>query len=141
MQTRSPVPGGTGNRAGARDDAARRSYARPTTDNQALGAYFNKLKLLGYTAERHGFMVGFAKANVGGLVIDRITVFAKDGRKWCQLPAEPIRNAAGEYLHDDTGKKRYASRLSWENRDLQQCWSDALITLIENRYGPIGGAP
>jgi hypothetical protein len=147
MQTTSPAPeGSSGGRAGsrgnvrAREDAAERfPYPRPDAQKQAVAAYFNDLRLLEYTPEAHGFMAGFAKANVSGLIIDRITVFAKDGRRWCQLPAEPVRNAAGEYLYDSSGKKRYMSRLSWADRDLQQRWSDALIALIDDRHGPIGG--
>jgi hypothetical protein len=145
--TRSPLPEGlSGSRAGSwgnvrtREDAAERyPYNRPNDRNQAVAAYLNDLKLLEYTAEAHGFMAGFAKANLSGLIIDRITVFTKDGRKWCQLPAEPIRNAAGAYLDDSSGKKRYTSRLSWADRDLQQLWSDTLIELIQRKYGPIGG--
>lgn len=100
-----------------------------------------RLRLLGYEAINKGALLGRAKVRLPcRLEISDIGVFEKDGRRWVQMPAEIVRDRDGQPLKDDRGKIRYRSALRWETRDLQDGFSEALITLIEAEHGPLGGA-
>jgi hypothetical protein len=97
------------------------------------------MQLLGWESFRKGALIGRAKVRLPSqLEIIDIGIFGRDGRRWAQLPAEPIRDVDGQVLKDERGKTRYRSALRWASRDLQERFSEALIHLVEVEHGPIG---
>jgi len=100
-----------------------------------------RMKLEGWKrSDKGGSLIG--RANVllpSGLQICDVAVFAKDGRRWAQLPSEAMRDAAGMVMRDDHGKIRYRSALRWSSRQLQDGFSAALVALIEAEHGALDG--
>jgi len=83
---------------------------------------------------KKGFLVGRARVVLpNGLDIDDIGVFAKEGRIWAQLPAQPLRDADGKVALDDRGKARYVSPIRWATKSLQDDFSIALVALIREQ--------
>jgi hypothetical protein len=100
------------------------------------------LRLIEWKPLDAGALIGRATVEVGGLVISDIGIFQKDGARWSQMPAEPMRDRDGQVLKDERGKVRYHSALKWKSRDLQERFSAALISAIEDRHGALmGGRP
>jgi hypothetical protein len=115
---------------------AGRQYVPDNTDR--LGLQLREFRAIANA----GALIGRATAEfTGGLVISDIGVFAKDGRLWAQLPAEPQRDRDGQILKDDRGKAKYRSALRWRDRGLQDQFSHQLIEAIERQYGPLEGEP
>lgn len=98
-----------------------------------------QLRLIDWKSGGSGALIGRATVEVGGLVITDIGIFTKDGARWAQLPAELVRDRAGQAIKDGRGKPRYRSPLKWKTHELQQRFSAALIAAIEVRYGALGG--
>lgn len=97
-----------------------------------------RMRLLDWQRIDKGALIGRAAVRLpSGLEISDIGIFAKDGRRWAQLPAEMMRDRDGQPLKDERGKARYRSPLKWQSRDLQERFSAALIELIESEYGPL----
>jgi|HubBroStandDraft_4_1064222.scaffolds.fasta_scaffold10181_3 hypothetical protein len=95
-----------------------------------------RMQLLEWRRIDKGALIGRASVLLpNGLQIADVGIFAKDGRSWAQLPAEPMRDAAGQMLKDDKGKVRYRSALRWSTKDLQDGFSSALVGLIEAEHG------
>jgi hypothetical protein len=100
------------------------------------------MRLLGWEPINRGALLGRAKVRLPcQLEIGDIGLFMKDGRRWAQLPAEPVRDADGQVLKDERGKPRYRSPMRWASRELQERFSAALIALVEAAHGPLGGSP
>jgi hypothetical protein len=95
-----------------------------------------KSVLLNWTPIGAGYLVGKATARLPiGLEIADIGVFQKDGRRWAQLPSEPLRDyATGQPLKDDRGKPKYRSSIKWQTRELQERFSAVILALIEAAY-------
>jgi hypothetical protein len=94
---------------------------------------------LGWEPVNKGALIGRARVRLANqLEIADISVFEKDGRRWAQLPAEIMRDAAGQPLKNERGKSRYRSPLKWATWQLQEEFSQVLIDAIEARHGAIG---
>jgi hypothetical protein len=94
------------------------------------------MRLLSWEPVNKGALIGRARVRLPNqLEISDIGVFEKDGRRWAQLPAEIMRDAAGQPLKDERGKPRYRSPLRWATNDLQARFSVALIEMIEAQQG------
>ena len=90
-----------------------------------------KMRLLEWNQIGKGSLVGRAKVILpNGLEIADIGIFSKDGRVWCQLPAQQVRGADGRPITDDRGKPRYVSSIKWSTRELRDGFSEALIALV-----------
>jgi hypothetical protein len=100
------------------------------------------MRLLDWEPIHKGALLGRAKVRLPiQLEISDIGLFAKDGRRWAQMPSEVMRDATGQVLTDERGKPRYRSPIKWASRGLQERFSAALIALVEAAHGPIGGGP
>ena len=66
--------------------------------------------------ENAGALIGRAKVLLPiGLEISDVGVFAKDGKRWAQLPTARMRDADGKPITGPDGKARYVSCLKWSN--------------------------
>ena len=93
------------------------------------------MQLLAWTGIGKGALVGRAKVRLpSGLEIADIAIFAKDGRSWAQLPAQVVRDADGRPLTDERGKVRYVSSIKWSTWELQEAFSNALVTLVRIQH-------
>jgi hypothetical protein len=100
------------------------------------------MRLLEWKQIDKGFLVGRAKVILpNGLEISDIGIFSKDGRVWSQMPAQQMRDAAGRPITDDRGKVCYVSSIKWSTRELQDGFSEALISLIGDPGSIPGGGP
>src|SRR4051794_18520711 len=100
------------------------------------------LRLVDWKPLVSGALLGRAAVEINGLIIADIGVFAHNGSRWTQLPAEPQRDLDGQLVRDDRGKVKYRRRLTWQSRSLQEWFREAVIAAIEAAHGPIGdGAP
>ena len=98
------------------------------------------MALLSWEAINKGALIGRAKIRLPNqLEIGDIGIFEKDGHRWAQLPAEMLRDAAGQPIKDERGKPRYRSPLRWATRPLQEAFSAALIELVEAQHGALDG--
>ena len=97
------------------------------------------LRLLDWKPLSTGALLGRATVEIDGLIISDIGLFQRDGARWTQMPAEPMRDRDGRIIKDDRGKVRYRSPLKWKNRDLQERFSATLIAEIEAEYSLPGG--
>jgi len=94
-----------------------------------------RMQLLAWTGIGKGALVGRAKVRLpSGLEIADIAIFAKDGRSWVQLPAQVVRDADGRPLTDERGKVRYVSPIKWSTWELQEAFSNALVTLVRIQH-------
>jgi hypothetical protein len=91
-------------------------------------------------AKPGGALLGRAKIRLPiGLEIDGIGLFGRGIRVWASMPAEIVRDDAGQPLRDPiTGKTKHRSNLRWSTRELQDGWSNAVVTAIEAKHGPLG---
>jgi hypothetical protein len=80
-----------------------------------------------------GALLGRATIRLpGGLIVSDIGIFERaDGARWAQMPSEPMRDRDGQPIHDDRGRIKYRSAIKWENRELQDAWSAALLALVD----------
>lgn len=77
---------------------------------------------------------GFATVLIApGLVIKDIAVHTKNNRSWAQLPSKPLI-ADGLVKKDDAGKPVYVPILEWENRDLSERFSAAVVKAVEAKH-------
>jgi len=91
-------------------------------------------------ATKPGMFLGRVKISLpNGLEIAEIGIFGRDGRRWCQFPGEVMRDRDDRPMLDQRGKKRYRNLIKWASSDVQNAWSDALVRLVEDEHGPIGG--
>ena len=135
-------PGARAGAAGAGDRIAERQWGSDSTAANAAPAGRLDLTLRDWRAiTGAGALLGRAEAEFEGLVISDIAVFAKDGRRWAQLPAEPQRDRDGQLVRDDRGRTKYRSPLKWRSRELQDAFSATLIAAIERTHGKLGGGP
>ena len=121
-----------------------------TADDLRLGNAFlhpeprPRLRLLEWGRVGRGALVGRARIWLPpGLEVSDVAVFEKDGRRWAQFPAGPMRDRDGHPLTDANGRIRYRSSIRWENRQLQERFSAALVQLIQQGHPEAfdGGAP
>jgi hypothetical protein len=98
-----------------------------------------RMRLLDWKPLSAGALLGRASVELNGLVISDVGIFAKDGARWSQMPAEPMRDRDGQLLKGENGKVRYRSPLKWKTRELQERFSHALISAIEAQHGALGG--
>jgi hypothetical protein len=64
-----------------------------------------------------GALLGRCRVRLpNGLEIGEIGVFSKDGRRWAQLPAQPMRDSNGRPIVGVNGKAKYVSPLKWSTR-------------------------
>jgi hypothetical protein len=86
--------------------------------------------------ENAGALIGRARVLLPiGLEISDVGVFSKDGRRWAQLPAQPMRDSDGKPITGPDGKARYVSLLKWATRELQNGFSTAVLALIDDERG------
>jgi hypothetical protein len=105
------------------------------------GADDRRMKLIEWEPIGKGMLLGRATVELDGLVISQIGIFAKEGSRWAQLPAEVQRDREGGIIKDERGKAKYKSTIRWRNRELQERFSFALISAIEAKHGALGGSP
>ena len=100
------------------------------------------MQLLAWERIDKGALIGRAAVRLPNqLEIADIAIFTKDGRRWAQMPSEPVRDRDGQVLKDERGKARYRTPLKWASRSLQERFSAALIDLVEATHGPLGDGP
>lgn len=88
---------------------------------------------LEWRACERGALLGFTKIAIPAwhLEIDGITVYRKNERSWAQLPTRPMLDADRELVRDDDGKPRYAKILWFDDREIADRFSDAIIAAIQ----------
>jgi hypothetical protein len=79
-------------------------------------------------------LMGFAKIQIGALIISDVTVMASNGRKWAGLPSKPMINRDGQVMQDDRGKTRYSPILEWASKETADRFSKAVISAIEAEH-------
>jgi hypothetical protein len=132
-EKRSPAPLAGGNRAGI-GFAEQQSYIQNSVGDQASTP---QMQLRQWRPVSSGALRGRATVVLPiGLEISNVAVFRTAAATWAQLPADAARNGRGETIRDENGKTVYRSSLKWVGRELQQQFSDAVIRLIVDAYGP-----
>jgi len=94
-----------------------------------------RMRLEAFKPIARGALRGFATVRLpNGLVITDVTVCVSHGKTWASLPSKPVLDRDGRHV-EEGGKKKYASILSWSDRDTADRWSAAVVDLVR-QYHP-----
>lgn len=102
-----------------------------------------RMRLEAFKPLARGALRGFATVRLpSGLVISDVAVCTANGRTWASLPSKPVLNRDGRHV-EEGGKKKYASILSWSDRDTADRWSAAVVDLVRQHHPDAldGGTP
>jgi hypothetical protein len=107
------------------------------------GEASRRLELLDFRAMIKGALVGFATVRLPiGLIIADIPILVAHGKAWASLPSKPQLGQDGTPRRGTDGKILYVAILRWQNGDLKNRFSDAVIGLVrEHHPNALGGAP
>ncbi len=93
-----------------------------------------ELRLLAFRPMTKNTLRGFADVRIdSGLIIKDVTVHTKNGKSWAGLPAKP-QVTEGKIKTGDNGKALYVAILEWEDRDLSERFSAAVVKAIEAKF-------
>jgi hypothetical protein len=107
------------------------------SDIAALRGAFNKndrgVVCLDWRPCERGTLRGFAKVKVPSwhLTIDGLSIHESHGKRWAQLPSGPLLNDERELVREQDGKIRYAKILSFDDRDVSDRFSIAVVRAVE----------
>lgn len=76
---------------------------------------------------------GFATLELpSGLIVHDVTVHKKNGTAWASFPSVPqLENGQHRVLD---GKNQYKRILEWRDRDLGDRFSQAVVSLVEEKF-------
>lgn len=77
---------------------------------------------------------GFAKLQIGALMIGDCPVHDTQGRKWCGLPSKPMLDGDGNVKRGDDGKIRYVPLVQWATKAASERFSDSVVAALEEKY-------
>ena len=92
-----------------------------------------KAVCLEWRAMRRSTLLGFAKVQLGALIINDVAVNTSNGKTWANLPSKPQINREGEVIRDSDGKTKYARILEWSTRQSSDNFSEAVIAAVEEK--------
>jgi len=126
-QVESLAPLAGGDRAGIEDAGPR--FVTPFDP----AAQPNHMRLLGWREFRRNSLRGFAAVELAcGLIIEDLTVHAKNGRSWVGMPGKPqMQNGR---IKEIDGKPQYVNTLKWSSRERGDRFSAEVCELIEAKY-------
>jgi hypothetical protein len=80
---------------------------------------------------------GFAQISVPSwhMTISGIAIHEKEGRRWAALPARPYLDNSGELVREDDGKPRYVKVFQFDNRDVGDRFSAAVLKAVDLYHG------
>jgi hypothetical protein len=90
------------------------------------------IECLEFRSVERGTLKGFAKIKVPQwhLTMDDVAIHEKNGKRWAALPARPMLDAKREVVKDEEGKPKYAKTLYFDDRDVADRFSDAVVKAV-----------
>jgi hypothetical protein len=91
------------------------------------------IKCQSFKPWKQNTLCGFAEIliNEMRLTVRDVALHQKGDRRWAQLPAKPLIGKDGAALKDETtGKTRYAPIMTFDNRDVADAFSAAVIAAV-----------
>ena len=79
-------------------------------------------------------LLGFATINIAEMkmTISDVAIHEKNGTRWAQLPSKPMVGRDKTVLTDDNGKVKYAPIFSFDSKDVQYAFSNAVVKAVED---------
>lgn len=98
----------------------------------------SQLTIISWRPHAKGALRGFCDVQLPNtLTIRDITVHAKDGRAWINLPGKPELDPTGAQKRDQYGKALYKRVIEWPDKETANRFSQAVIQAIEQEHGII----
>ena len=100
---------------------------------QALASEQARINCLSFKPYRSGTLRGFASIDVPKmrLRVHSVVLHEKDGRRWAQLPSQPLVRD-GELVRDEAKKLKYSPPvLEFDDQDIARAFSDAIVQAVE----------
>lgn len=93
------------------------------------------ISITDWKPRRSGSLRGFVSATLpSGLVINEISVFAKDGKTWASPPSKPMLDRDGKALVDSDGKRRFTPIIEFTSPEIRNRFSDGVIAALREMY-------
>jgi hypothetical protein len=93
-----------------------------------------RMRLIAFKPLMRSSLRGFCTVELPcGLVIEDVPVNLNHGKPWAALPSKPVLDRDGRHV-ESGGKKRYASLLDWNSRELGERWSQAVVDLVRQHH-------
>src|SRR5262249_34411093 len=89
-----------------------------------------RLRLRGWRELRKNSLLGFATIELlpFGLTVEDVPINVSGGKPWAALPAKPVLDRDGRQVVVN-GKKQYAAMLHWNDRQMRDRFSTAVVQL------------
>lgn len=92
-----------------------------------------KATCLAWKAMRRNSLLGFAKIQLGALIINDVTVNTSNGKTWANLPSKPMVDRDGVAMKTPEGKVRYVPLLEWATKESSDRFSEAVSAAVEEK--------
>lgn len=81
-------------------------------------------------------LLGFATIRIAEMKISisDVAVHEKNGKRWAQLPSKPLLDKDKNVLTDDNGKVRYAPIFTFDRKEVEQAFSNAVVKAVEDAH-------
>lgn len=81
-------------------------------------------------------LLGFATIRIAEMRISvsDVAVHEKNGKRWAQLPAKPLLDKDKNVLTNDDGRVRYAPIFSFDTKEVEQAFSNAVVKAVEEAH-------
>jgi hypothetical protein len=86
---------------------------------------------LAWKPMRRNTLLGFAKVQLGALIINDVTINTSNGRTWANMPSKPMVDREGAAVKTAEGKTRYIPLLEWASRESSDRFSEAVVAAVE----------
>jgi hypothetical protein len=95
------------------------------------------IEVIEWREVRRNTLRGFAKIRVPEwrMIISDIALHEKDGRRWVLLPTKQLLDRNGEPMRGDDGKQRYMRLIQFDDREIGDRFSDAVVKAVEDHGG------
>jgi hypothetical protein len=92
-----------------------------------------KATRLAWRAMRRNTLLGFAKIQLGALIINDVSINTSNGKTWANLPSKPMVDRDGAAMRSADGKIRYVPLLEWSSKESGDRFSEAVIAAVEEK--------
>lgn len=92
-----------------------------------------KAACLAWKALRRNTLLGFAKVQLGALIINDVSINTSNGRTWANMPSKPMVDRDGNAMRGADGKMRYVPLLEWATKEAGDRFSEAVIAAVEEK--------